>query len=137
MVRMQVNVPDQIRREARSASRSTSRQTSSKVTPVALISEYEVHKAAKTLESSDLRAMEDKFRERLDERIESIQESPYLSDPVKRDLKGMARKYKEAAKYAEQPSGNYLVFSSKIRGFAKEFKDYLKHLGQALKEKDV
>ena len=74
--------------------------------------------------------------DRLDERINAVQASASLSDAVKRDLRTLAAKVRDANKFAEHPPTTYAAFSTKVKGFSHDFKEHLKRLAENLKEKD-
>jgi hypothetical protein len=132
-LRMQINVPKQIRQEADAFK---SHHSSGHADVVALLPERDAAKLDALLRSTSVHSMENLFRARIDERVEMLTGSAYLAEAIKRDLKNVARKVREATKYAERPSGTYLTFSSKVKGYAHDFKDLFKRLEANLKDLD-
>ena len=88
------------------------------------------------LDSETIKSMESKFEDRLDERINAVQESESLPDVVKHDLQNLAAKIREANKFADHPPTTYMAFSDKAKAFSQDFKDDLKRLAENLKEKE-
>jgi hypothetical protein len=138
-LRMSINVPEEVRKEARSYARgkmpAAARHVAAKVSQASLLSEFEAKTLRTSMESDGITTMEEIYRKRIDERVEDIQSSPTLPDGVKRDLKLLAQRVREGLKYAEHPTGTYLAYSGKVKGFAHDFKEYLKRLEEGLKEK--
>jgi predicted Zn finger-like uncharacterized protein len=139
-LRMSINVPEEVRKEARSYARgkmpASARHVAAKVSQASLLSEFEAKTLRTSMESDAIATMEEIYRKRIDERVEEIQSSPTLPDGVKRDLKLLAQRVREGLKYAEHPTGTYLAYSSKVKSFAHDFKEYLKRLEEGLKEKE-
>jgi S1-C subfamily serine protease/DNA-directed RNA polymerase subunit RPC12/RpoP len=140
MVRAQVNVSPQVRAEASNLASgkapSGGRRGVAPRDAVALISEFDAARLGRLLEDEGVKSMESKFRDRLDARISAVQESEYLPDPVKHDLRTLAVKLREAAKFADHPPTTYAAFSTKFKGLSHDFKEKLKSLAENLKEKE-
>jgi S1-C subfamily serine protease len=135
MLRVMVNVPSQVRTEARLGSKTLS--GARRVPPpdaLPLMSEFEALRLSQLLDDEKIKSMESAYRNRLDARIGVVRESEYLPEPVKRDIEALAAKVREANKFAEHPATTYTSFSSKVKGFSRDFREHLKRLAENLKE---
>ena len=101
------------------------------------MSEYDVSRLTRVLDTESVKSIESKFEDRLDERVAAVQSSASLPDAVKRDLQTLAAKIHEANKFAEHPPTTYMAFSVKAKGFSHDFKEHLKRLAENLKEKET
>ena len=141
MLRVQINVPRQVRNEAanliRGKTPAGTRRTSAPRDIMAFMSEIDAARLSRVLDDERLKSMESKFRDRLDERVNAIQGSDYLPDLVKHDLRTLSAKVREASKFAEHPATSYGVFSAKVKGFSSDFKKHLKRLAENLKEQEL
>jgi S1-C subfamily serine protease len=142
-IRMSLNPPEEVRKEGRGAARGKSSPTGGRVIAVrprtvssSALTDHEARTLRTSLESEAITTMEDIYRKRIDERVEEIQSSPTLPDGVKRDLRLLAQRVREGTKYAEHPTGTLAAHSAKVKGFAHDFKEYLKRLAEGLKEKE-
>jgi S1-C subfamily serine protease len=139
-LRMQINVPKQVRVEASylasGKTLSGFRRGPAVRDMVALMSEFDAARLGRLLDDEGLKSMESKFRHRLDERTDAIQESEHLSDPIKHDLRALTAKLREADKFIEHPAITYVTFSAKVKGFNRDFKEHLKRLAENLKEEE-
>jgi S1-C subfamily serine protease len=139
MLRVMVNVPAQVRAEARTGVTKTlsgARRTIPPGEAMTFLSELEAARLGQLLEAEAVKSMESVYRKRLDARISAVRESEYLSAPVKRDLEALAAKVHDANKFAEHPATTYTGFSTKVKGFSHDFKEHLKRLEENLKEKE-
>jgi hypothetical protein len=142
-LRLQICVPKQVRFEATNLALHNALPSSRHYGHVphtetmTFISEYDAARLSQLLEDERIKSMESRYRERLDERLGAVQKSAYLLAPIKRDLRALATKIREADKFADQPPTSYASFSSKAKAFAHDFKELLKHVAQDLKEKDT
>ena len=140
-IRMQTCVPARVRVEAvnlahgKTASGTKRRPIQADV--MTFMSEADASRLKQVLESETLKSIESKFQHRLDERISTLQESAYVSDAIKHDLRTLAIKVHEANKFAEHPPTTYSAFSVKVKSYPHDFKEYLKRLAENLKEKDA
>ena len=100
------------------------------------LSAFDVSRLGRVLDSDNVKSLESKFQDRLDERINAVWASASLPDVVKRDLRTLAAKIHEANKFAEHPPTTYMAFSVKVKGFSHDFKEHLKRLAENLKEKE-
>jgi hypothetical protein len=141
MVRIQINVPKQVRMEARNLAHgktpSGARRGPGQRDVMAFMSEMEAARLSKVLDDDSIKSMESKFREHLDSRLDTIQKSEYLSDRIKSDLRALAVKVREGGAFAEHPVTTYVLFSAKVKGFSRDFKEHLKRLAENLKEKEA
>jgi S1-C subfamily serine protease len=140
MLRVQINVPAKVRLEAASLAHGKTLAGSHRRPAPGEVLTFMPHPEAarlgRVLDSDSLKSLESKFQDRLDERIDAIQASAYLGDVVKRDLRTLAAKVREANKFAEHPPATYAAFSVKVKGFSHDFKEHLKRLAEYLKEKE-
>lgn len=143
LLRMQVNVPLQVRIEARNLAQGgvppatrLSRLAGSKAEYVPLMPEEIAQRLHLALASREVREMESQFRQRVDQRLDAVVERPNLSDEVKRDLKALARKIKEASQFAERPATGYAAFSVKVNGFTRDLRALLKRVEDGVEEKE-
>jgi S1-C subfamily serine protease len=140
MFRIQVNVPKQVRIEAQNLARGrtpagTRRGAAQRGAIMTFMSEFEASRLRALLDE-DLKSRESKFRDRLDQRIDAIQQSESLPDIIKHDLRTLAVAVREGNKFAEHPANTYGAFSTKVRSLSRDFKDHLKRLAENLKEKE-
>jgi S1-C subfamily serine protease len=142
MLRMQINVPYQVRLEAQAFEQAggvsktrVSRLAGTRVEYIRLMPAEVATRLSQALKSPDVRVMEERFTEGLDARLDAVFESPHVRDEVKRDLRSLARKIKEAGQYAERPAAGYAAFSLKVKGFSRDFKDLLKRVESGVEDK--
>jgi len=140
MLRMQVNVPLQVRVEAKDFAQGNlparpNRFSSVKVEYVSLMPEDVARAIGSLLRSGKVKEIEDHFRGDLDGRLDAMAESPHVADEVKRDVKTLAKKIKDAAAYAERPSTTYAAYSIKFNGFSRDLKDLLNRLEKKVDDK--
>jgi S1-C subfamily serine protease len=140
MLRIQTNVPKQVRSEAVSLAHRKPSAGSRHAPPPAdimtFMSEFEAARLGRLLDDERIKSIESKFRERLDERIGAVQASEHLPDPIKHDLRSLATKVRDAGKFIDHPPTTYASFSTKVKGFSHDFKELLKRLAENLKEKE-
>jgi V8-like Glu-specific endopeptidase len=143
MLRIVINVPFQVRAEARALETNgglpksrMSRLASSKIDYVPLISPEAARRLAIALSSREVQTMEEQYRKGLDARVESLSESAFLDADFQRDLKSLAKKLKDAEQYAERPGNTYAAFSAKTRAFSRDFKDLFKRLGASVEDEE-
>jgi len=141
MFRIQVNVPKQVRTEALNLAHGrtpagTRRGAAQRGEIMTFLSEFEASRLRALLADEGLKSRESKFRDRLDQRIDAIQQSASLPDIIKHDLRTLAVAVREGNKFAEHPANTYGAFSTKVRGLSRDFKDHLKRLAENLKEKE-
>jgi S1-C subfamily serine protease len=141
LFRLQISVPKQVRAEARNLALGKTpagaRRGSAPPDVMDFLPEFDASRLARLLDDEGLKSMESKYREHLDQRIDAIQESESLPTPVKRDLRTLATKLREANKFAEHPATTYVAFSTKVKGFSHDIKEHLKRLSENMKEKDT
>ena len=130
MLRMQANVPLQVRMEAKAFAEGRSAPLSSKfkIDYVSLMPEDMAQAINSLLHSRRVRQMENRFCDGLEARIDAVTKSTHVSDDVQRDVKALAKKIKVAAIYAERPAGNYAAFSVKFNAFSHDLKQLLERL---------
>jgi S1-C subfamily serine protease len=141
MLRMQVNVPLQVRMEAKAFAQGRlparpNRFSTVRVEYIRLVPEELAAAFRLLLNSEEVEQTERHFSKDLDTRIGAIAESPYVVDEVKRDAKVLKNKIKEAAAYAERPSNSYATFSVKVNGFSRDFKQILERLDEKVDYED-
>jgi hypothetical protein len=140
-LRLQTCVPKQVRSEAKDLALhkkpAGSHSGSAHADVMTFMSEFEVALLSRMLEDEHVKSMEAKFRDRLDERVGAVQKSEHLPDPIKRDLRALAAKVREASKFVQDPPTTYNSFSSKAKAFSHDFKEILKRVGENLKEKET
>ncbi len=147
-VRVQISVPAKVRAEAANLAHGAPLPSGHKRPPqsdvkrppqsdvMTFMSEMDAARLGRVLESESVKSLESKFLDRLDERLNAVQASASLPDVVKRDLRTLAAKVREANKFAEHPPTTYVAFSVKVKGFSHDFKEHLKRLAENLKEKE-
>ena len=107
-----------------------------KVEYIRLMPEWEAERLAATLDSERLARWNGSPATASTSGSAPSNKAQYVSDPVKRDLKFLAHKLREAGKFAEHPATSYATFSTKVKGYSHDFKEHLKRLTEALKEKE-
>lgn len=137
MLNMQANVPVQVRAEAGSVSQSgepakQNRFAKLKIDYIQLLPEDVCKTLTAFLKSRKVRELEDHFRKNLDARLDTVIESEHVSSEVKRDLKTLSKKLKEATAYADRPSNSYAGHSVKVNGFSKDLKELVDRLEKAV-----
>ncbi len=139
-LRVQINVPAKVRSDAASLALGRplpgGHRRPAQTDVMTFLSQFDAMRLGRVLDSETIKSIESKFQDRLDERITAVQESASLPDAVKRDLRTLASKIREANKFAEHPPTTYMAFSVKVKGFSHDFKEYLKRLAENLKEKE-
>jgi hypothetical protein len=141
MLRMAVNVPLQVRLEAKAftqgdyASRSN-RFSTVKVEYVALMPEKTAIALAALLRSHQLQEIENQFCKTLDARLDAVAESPNVAADVKRDMKSLAKKIKDTTAFAERPANTYAAYSVKVNAFSRDLKGLLKRLEKNVDDKE-
>lgn len=141
MTRMQVSVPRQVRLEWSKVTQGRglvgTHYTSGEPDAITLLPESECVRLDARLRSRDLVSTEAKLRDRLDQRIEAIQGSTYLPEPLKRDLKALAATVRQGNRFAEHPSTTCVLYCATLKEFFRDVQDYLKHIAEALQEKET
>lgn len=142
MLRMQINVPYQVRLEAQAFEQTGGvskarmpRLAGAKVEYIRLMPAETATRLSQALKSPEVRAMEERFTDGLDARLDAVLQSPHIAEEVKRDLRNLARKIKEAGQYAERPAAGYAAFSFKVKGFSRDFKDLLNRVESGVEDK--
>jgi hypothetical protein len=135
---MHVNFPRQTRTEAMSARLQPPGRGkgSNQASTASILPEPDGGRLGRALKDDTISTMETKFRDRLDERIDAVQASPNVPDAVKRSLRTLASKLRDANKFTEHPPTTYADYSKKYNAFTRDFKDLLKHIAEGLKEKE-
>lgn len=133
MLNMQANVPVQVRAEAGAVSQSgepakPNRFAKLKIDYVQLLPEETCRTLTAFLKSRKVRELEDHFRKTLDARLDTVIESEHVSSEVKRDLKTLSKKLKEATAYADRPATSYAAYSVKVNGFSRDLKELVDRL---------
>lgn len=141
MLNMQANVPVQVRAEASSLSQSgepakPNRFAKLKIDYVQLLPEETCRALTAFLKSRKIRELEDHFRKNLDARLDSVIESEHVSSEVKRDLKTLTKKLKDAAAYADRPANSYAAYSVKVNGFSRELKELVDRLEKGVENSE-
>jgi hypothetical protein len=140
IIRAQIEVPTRVRAEA--ALMATGKlppgvhRRTAALDVIPLIPPATAARLNRLLDDEMIRTIESKYKHRLDERVDAVQNSDTLSEVVKRDLRTLAAKVREVEKFTDHPVNSYLTFSSRIKGFARDFRDHLKRLEENLKEED-
>jgi hypothetical protein len=137
---MAVNVPLQVRLEAQAFAKGEpaarpSRFGAPKVEYVPLMPENVAKSYAVLLHSGKVKEIEEQFRRGLDARLDAVGHSPHVADDVKRDLKTLAKKLKEATAYAERPGVTYMAYSVKVKGLSRDIKELIERLQQKADDK--
>jgi len=137
MLRIQANVPLQVRLEAKAFTRGnfgvqSARIKNAKIELVPIMSEKVAALVLQILEGEKIKTIERHILKDMDARLAAVGESPNISDDVKRNMKNLAGKIKKADAYAQQPAITYAAFSVKLNEFSREFKQ----IGERL-EKDL
>ena len=144
LIRAQVNVPSSVRDESQAyqrkiflSSRLAHPAPSNADRHIRLVPEAEAAAIRSLLDSHEIRSQEEKFRKRLDTRLEAVSDSGYLSDEVKGGLKTLAERTADLERFAETPAKSYVGFSTKITGFSRQLKSAFKKLEKELEDQDL
>jgi S1-C subfamily serine protease len=141
LLNMQANVPVQVRSEAGTLSQSgesakTNRFAKLKIDYIQLPPEETCRAITAFLKSRKIRELEDHFRKNLDARLDSVIESENVSSEVKRDLKTLTKKLKDATAFAERPTNSYAGYSVKVNGFSRDLKELVERLEKAVENNE-
>jgi S1-C subfamily serine protease len=132
MLRVHVNVPLEVRREANAYAQGQlaprSRFSTIKVDYVPLIPEGRVPMLRALLANDEVEEMEEHFSRDLETRLRNVAASPTLSADTKRDVKALVATIKEANEYSKDPALKYAGYSIKVSGFSKDLKKLLEDL---------
>lgn len=143
MLRVHINVPLQVRVEARAfaqgelPARPSRFSSSVKVEYVPLMPSDLARALHSLLLSGKVKEVENHFRKDLDARLEALAESPHVADDLKRDAKALAKKIKETAAYAERPGTTYAAYSLKVKALSRDLKDLLERLEKKVDNKEL
>jgi S1-C subfamily serine protease len=145
ILRMQTHVPLSVRVEAHNLLRGLT-ASGKTATPaqrlqaqqdiLGFLPDIEVMRLQEVLDSSAVKALESKFGDRLEDRVNAVQESQSLSDNVKRETRELAAAIHEADRFIEHPPAVYKQYSVKVKSLTSDLKEHLKHLAESLKEKE-
>ncbi len=139
MLNIQANVPVQVRMEADALAKGgmvarPSRFSTVRVEYVPLLPEQVCRALMAFLKSRKVRELEDHFRKNLDSRLASVAESQHVASEVKRDLKTLAKKTKDAETYADRPGTKYAAYSIKVSGFKRDIEELIERLEKKVNE---
>ena len=145
VLRMQTHVPFSVRVEAQNLLRgvtasgklaSPAQRLKAQQDILGFLPDAEVVRLQQVLESSPVKELESKFGDRLETRVNSVQESESLSDNVKRKTRELAATIRDANRFIEHPPTAYKQYSVKVKSLTGDLKDHLKRLAESLKEKE-
>lgn len=130
LLRVQTNVPPRVRTQAASIASGRLKNVNSEHVP--LMPEELARIYRMMLDSPRVKELEDQFGKDMEARIDAMLENPNVDESVKRDVKSLADRTKDATTFAQRPATTYTAYASRVGGLTRDIKRLTERLEKAV-----